>query len=435
MWQLIGIGLQKGAQKLVVYASTPAKRRRRSRPTTEELAPFPDIFPADILREIVDATLHLIWEETDKERDPEFSDVLSLMLTCKVFKAWVHPQFYRYIHVANPIRVAQLAGCLTFVYNTGHGDGQERISAYLERAPRICALSLVDYTWALDQRLADFVVLLPHLRRLNMHWSLLNQLRQKPAVLHAVHITIVMDMRPPENIGQIQPCQLVLVQENIGIRFAYPLDASGEVPLAHRRVFSFIDPILMNHPAVKKIATELYIEDEGDIEQTKRSKSTLPMFARLADNFASLGKFTRIVFIVWVGDEEYEKWVDPQPHGELTDVERAVQESFDKAREETGPRVCTHGSDSFSLGLMRSYFRIQKGLPHLCHYASGNFRSGPSRSWKGAGWIFGKRSRRGLPNVRQREWTSINVASDGLAPGLVNYALEYGCSILLLFAD
>lgn len=360
MWKFIGIGLQKGAHKLLVYASTPAKRRRRSRRTTKELVPFPDIFPIDILREIVDATLHQIWEETDKERDPEFSDVLSLMLTCKDFNTWVLPHFYRYVHVANPTRVSQLAGCLALVINNGDGrrqlweipEGQERIDAYMERAPRIRALSVVDFTWTLNQHLDEFTMLglmLPHLRRLNVHWSLLNQLRQKRTAFHATQITIVMDAQPPENIGQAaaQNSQLVLVHQNIGIRFAFPLDASGKVPPAHRRVCSFIDPTFVNHDAVKKIAIELYIEDEVDVEQTKRSKSTLPIFLRLADNFASLGKFTRIVFIVWVGDEEYENWVDPQPDGELTDVEKAVQETFDKAKEEVGPQVCVPGNDSF----------------------------------------------------------------------------------------
>jgi hypothetical protein len=414
MWHFVGIGLQKGAHKLLVYASIPAKRRRRSQPATKELVPFPDIFPEDILREIIDTTLHQIWEETDKERDPEFSDVLSLMLTCKDFKIWVSPQFYRYIHVANPTRVAQLAGCLALAINHGDGsrqlseipEGQERIDAYMERAPRVRALSLVDYAWTVDQHLTNFVVLglmLPYLRRLNIHWSLLNQLRQKAVALHASHITIVMDAQPPDNIGQTaaQTSQLVLVQQEIGIRFTYPLDASGQVPPAHRRLCSFIDPTFMNHGATKKFAAELYLHDEGNAEQTKQSKSTLPLFVRLAGNFASFGKFTRIVFIVWVGDEEYNNWVDPQADGELTDIERVIQATLEKAREETGPQVCTRRSGSFFLTLTRNCFRTRKGLSLLYHCASGNFHSGASWSWNGMGWIFGKKLRRGLPSELQ----------------------------------
>lgn len=355
----MGIGLQKGAHKLLVYASTPAKRPRRSRHTTKELVPFPDIFPVDILREIVDTTLYQIWEETDKERDPEFSDVLSLMLTCKDFKTWVLPQFYRYVHVANPTRVSQLAGCLALAINNGDGrrqllevpKGPERINAYMERAPRVRALSVLDFTWTLNQHLDEFVMLglmLPHLRRLNIHWSLLNQLRQKRMAFHATQITVVMDAQPPENGIQAaaQNSQLILVHQNIGIRFAFPLDASGKVPLAHRRACCFTDLAFLNHDSTKKIAIELYIEDEVDAEQTKRSKSLLPVFRRLADHLASLGKFTRIIFIVWVGDEEYENWVDPQPDGELTAIEKAVQATIDKAKEEVGPKVCIRGSDS-----------------------------------------------------------------------------------------
>jgi len=362
MWKFIGIGLQKSAHSLLSYASTPTKRCRRSRRTTKELVPFPDVFPVDILREILDATLHQIWEETDQMRDPEFSDVLSLMLTCRDFKGWVSPQFYQYIHVANPTRVGQLARCLVLTINTGDGNrqlweipkGQELVDAYMERAPRIRALSLVDFTWTLNEHLNDFTVLslmLPHLQRLNIHWSLLNQLRQKPITFHAAQITMVMDAQPPENIGDIvaQNSRPVLVREIIGIRFAFPLDAGGKVSPAHRRICSFIDPTFVNQDATKKVAIELYIEDEVDAEQTKRAKSTLPVFLRLGDNFASLGKFTRIVFIVWVGDEEYENWVDPQPDGELTDIERAIQETFDKAKEEVGPQVCIRGSEAFLL--------------------------------------------------------------------------------------
>lgn len=67
------------AHKLLAYTSTQAKRRRRSQRTTKELFPFPDVFPVEVVREIVDATLHQIWEVSDKMRDPKFSDVLSLM--------------------------------------------------------------------------------------------------------------------------------------------------------------------------------------------------------------------------------------------------------------------------------------------------------------------------------------------------------------------
>jgi len=360
MWRFVGIGLQKGAHMFLAYASTPEKRRRRPQSTTKGFVPFPDIFPVDILREIIDATLLQIWEETDKERDPEFSDVLSLMLTCKDFRTWVSPQFYRYVHVANSTRVFQLAGGLALAINYGDGgqelseipEGEERNNALVERAPRVQALSVVDFTWTLDQHLDGFTVLglmLPHLRRLNIHWSLFNQLRQKPSFFHTTHITIVMDAQPPENITQTaaQDSQLVLVQQDIGIRFAYPLDASGKVPPAHRRVCAFIDPTFVNHGATKRLAVELYIDDEVDAEHTKQAKSTLPVFRRLADNSASLGKFTRIVFIIWVGDEEYENWVDPQPDGELADFEKEAQETFDKAREEVGPQVCARGSEYF----------------------------------------------------------------------------------------
>jgi len=202
IWKFIGFGLEKVTSKLLVYATTPPKRRRRSPRTTTELVSFPGTFPVDILREILDATLHQIWEETDKERDPEFSDVVSLMLTCKDFKSWVFPQFYSYIHVAGPTRVCQLAACLTSMIINGNGSryfydiprGQERIDAMMERAPRVHALSLVDFTWTLKLHLDESSMLglvLPHLRRLNIHWSLLNQLRQKATVFHAAQITIV----------------------------------------------------------------------------------------------------------------------------------------------------------------------------------------------------------------------------------------------------
>jgi len=132
----------------------------------------------------------------------------------------------------------------------------------------------------------------------------------------------------------------------------------------------------MNYDETKRTALELYIEDEVNAEQTERSKNALPEFRRLADNIASLEKFTRIVFIVWVGDEEYENWVDPRPageitdegyenwvdlrsDGEITDVETAVQETSDNAGE-AGPLVCTHGMNFFFFTLMRN-FRIRKG--------------------------------------------------------------------------
>lgn len=363
MWKFIGTRLQMSAHKLLAYASTPAKRHRRSQCTTKELVPFPDVFPVELLREIVDATLHQIWEVTDKMRDPEFSDVLSLMLTCKAFKSWASPQFYQYVHIANPTRVRQLARCLVRAINNGNPSrrfqeweirgGNKLVDEYMERAPRICALSLVDYTWTLNQHLNEFTMLvrvLPHLRRLNVHWSLLHELRQRRIAFPAAQITIVMDAPPPTNIAEIaaRDMQPFPVGENIGIRFSYPLDAGGKVPPAHRRVCSFIDPTFAyaNQGATKKIAMELYIDDEVSTKVTKRAISALPVFLRLGNTFASVGKFTRIVHIVWVGDEEYESWVAPQADGELMDFEGA-QETFDKAKK-VGPGVCIRGSEAFS---------------------------------------------------------------------------------------
>ena len=91
---------------------------------------------------------------------------------------------------------------------------------------------------------------------------------------------------------------------------------------------------------------ELYIDDEVSTKVTKRAISTLPVFLRLGNTFASVGKFTRIVHIVRVGDEEYENWVGPQADGELMDFEGA-QETFDKAKK-VGPGVCIRGSEAFS---------------------------------------------------------------------------------------
>ena len=364
MWEFIGNGLEKGAHKLLVYTTTPPKRRRRSPRTTTELVPFPNTFPVDILLEILDATLHQIWEETDKETDPEFSDVVSLMLTCKYFKAWVFPRFYSYIHLANPTRVFQLAVCIASAISNGDGSrslwdtpqGQERVDTYKERAPRVHALSLVDFTWTLDEHLDDFATLslmLRHLRRLNIHWSLLNQLRRRsplnqlrlrPTVFHATQITIVMDAKPPENIAWTAEHNtlLVLVQQNIGIRFAYPLDASGKVPPARRRFCASVDSTFVSHNSTKRIAIECYIGDEVGVEEAKGSKNALQRFLRVANRFASLGKLIRIVFIVWVGDEEYENWVDPQPDGEITASETAVHGIIDKFKEMVEPQVCTH---------------------------------------------------------------------------------------------
>jgi hypothetical protein len=344
MWRLIGMGLQKGP-----YANTPPKRPRRSRRTTEELVPFPDVLPVEVLLEIVDATLHQIWEVTDKMRDPEFSDVLSLMLTCKVFNSWVSPQFYQYVHVANPTRVRQLAWCLVVAINEWE----------VGIAPRIRALSLVDYTWTLNQHLNEFALLpqvLPYLRRLNIHWSLLHELRQRRIALPAAQITIVMDVLPPYNIAEIaaQNMQPFPVTENIGIRFTYPLDAAGKVPPAHRRVSSFLDPTFAyaNQGATKKIAMELYIDDEVSAAVTKRAMSALPVFLRLGNTFASGGEFTSIVHIVWVGDKEYENWVGPQADGELMDVEGER------------PGVCIRGSETFPYTDEKP--QLEQGRNRLC---------------------------------------------------------------------
>jgi len=400
MWKLIGFGLEKGAEKLLVYATTPAKRRRRSPRTTTELVPFPNTFPADILREILDATLHQIWEETDKERDPEFSDVVSLMLTCKDFKAWTFPQFYSYIHLANPTRVSQLAECFASTINNGDGDGgrylwdippgQERVDVYRERAPRVHALSLVDFTWTLDEHLDDSVtlsVMLPHLRRLNIHWSLLNQFRRRPTAFHAAQITIVMDENPPDNIALIAAhnTRLVLVHQDIGIRFAYPLDASGKVPLTHRRVCASVDSTFMSHSSTKRLAIECYLEDEVDAEETERSKNALQKFLRLADKYASLKKLTRIVFIVWVGDEEYENWVDPQPDGEITASEMAIHGTIDRYKAIVGSQVCTHGMEFLFSCPDEKRPRTPKGSLVLYHCVRENFYNGVSLSWKGTG--------------------------------------------------
>jgi len=369
MWRFIVSGLEKGYHKLLVHASTPAKRRRRSPRTTTELVSFPYTFPADILREILDATLHQIWEETDKERDPEFSDVVSLMLTCKYFKARVFPHFYSYIHLANPTRVSQLAMCILSTVNSRDGSrplcdipqGQERDDAYKERVPRVRALSLVDFTWTLDEHLDDSAALslmLPHVRRLNIHWSLLRPLwrrslkpGQTPTYLYAAQITIVMNAKPPENIAAAERgAVLMLVQQNIGLRFAYPLDASGKVPPAHQRLCAYFDSDLISHISTKRVAIECYIGDEVGAEETKRSKNALQGFLRVTDKkIISLGKFTRVVFIVWVGDEEYENWVDPQPDGELTASETAVHGTIDTFKEMVEPQVCVHGMEFFSL--------------------------------------------------------------------------------------
>lgn len=351
MWRWIAVGLYKGCHKFLEYASTPAKRHRRSRRTKIELAPFPDIFPVDILREIVDTTLHQIWEETDKLRDPEFSDVLSLMLTCKEFKAWVSPQFYHYIHVANPTRVSELAACLSLAIGNGDRkqqlwgvpEGQGRNITLMERTPRIRALSFVDFFWTLDEHLDAFAALsftLLHLRRLNIQWSLFNELRQKQVIFRATQITVVTDVQPPTNLSEIaaRSTKLILAQENIGVRYAYPLDASGQVPLAHRRFHSVIDTTLLSYASTKKVAIELYLVDEGSAEETKRSKSALPAVLKLVYDLASLKKFTRMVLIIWVGDEEYENWVDPQAYEEST----VVQET----KKEVRPQVCIHFRES-----------------------------------------------------------------------------------------
>lgn len=362
MWKFIGTGLQKGAHKLLAYASIPAKRRQRSRRTTKEHLPFPKEFPVDILRLILDVILDQIWEETDKMRDPEFGDVLSLMLTCKSFKGWVSPQFYQYIHVANPTRVSQLVRCLVLAINDGNPklslweipNGPKLSDAYISRAPRIRALSLVDYTWSLNEHLNAFTTLgrvLPHLRRLNIHWSLLHELRQKRIAFYAAQMTIVADGQPPENFAEIvaSSSQTLPVTENIGIRYAYPLDASGKVPPAHRRICSFVDPtfVYVNRGTTNKIAMEVYLVDEEDAEQTKRSMSTLPVFLRLGNTFAALGRYTRIALIVWVGDEEYENWVDPPGDGGFIETEGEIQDIFDKVKK-VGPGVCVRGSEAFS---------------------------------------------------------------------------------------
>ena len=363
MWKFIGICLQKGAHMLLTYASIPTKRRRRSLRTTKEHLPFPKVFPVDILRLIIDAILEQTWEETDNMRDPEFSDVLSLMLTCKSFKGWVSSQFYQYVHVANPTRVGQLARCLVLAINDGDPrrqfweipNGTKLADVYIARAPRIRALSLVDYTWTLNEHLNAFTTLgrvLPHLRRLNIHWSLLHELRQKRIAFYAAQITIVVDGEPPDNFAEIvaPSSQTLPVTENIGIRYAYPLDASGEVPPAHRRICTFVDPtfVYVNRGATNKIAMEVYLVDEKDAEQTRRSMSTsLPVFLRLGNTFAALGRYTRIALIVWVGDEEYENWVDPPGDGGLIEAEGEIQDIFDKVKK-VGPGVSVRGSEAFS---------------------------------------------------------------------------------------
>ena len=415
MWKFMVSGLEKGYHKLLVYTTTPAKRRRRSPRTTTELVSFPYTFPVDILREILDATLHQIWEETDKERDPEFSDVVSLMLTCKDFKAWVFPQFYSYIHLANPARAYQLAVCIFLTLNCRDGSrplcdmpqGQERDDAYKERVPPVHALSLVDFTWTLDEHLdksAMLGVMLPHLRRLNIHWSLLNQLRKRLTVIYAAQITIVMDETPPNNMAPIaaHDAQLVLFQQDIGIRFAYPLDARGQVPPGHRRLCALFDSNIMSHISTKRIVIECYLEDEVDAEETERSKNVLQGFLRkFGKEFGSSGEFTRFVFIVWVGDEEYENWVDPQPDGEITASETAVHGIIDKFKEMVEPQVCTHGMELFFSFPDEKWPRIRKGSSVLYRCASGNFHNGASLSWKGTGSIFGKKSRRELPDELQ----------------------------------
>ncbi len=358
MWKIIRMDFQKVAPKLLVYASTPVKRRRRSRRARKKHIPFPKVFPVDIFRQIVDATLHQIWEETDKMRDPEYSDVLSLMLTCKSFNGWVSPQFYQYVHVANPTRVDQLVRCLVLVINDGGLRGQiwdilkgnEQAGAYMAKAPRIRALSLVDYTWTLNEHLNAFTTLgqvLPHLQRLSIHWSLLHELRKRRIAFYAAQITIVVDAHPPENIADIAlpSPQAAPATDNIGIRYACPLDANGKVPPAHRRICSFVDPtfVFVNQGTTKKIAMEIYLFDEQDAEQTKRSKSTIPVFLGLWNIFAAPGKYTRIVLIVWVGDEEYEKWVDPQGDEAFMG---GIRDIFDKGKM-VGPGVCIRGSEAF----------------------------------------------------------------------------------------
>ena len=365
MWRILGINPQKYTPELLVYASNPVKRRQRSRRATKEHIPFPKAFPVDIFRQIVDAALHQIWEETDKMRDPEFSDVLSLMLTCTTFNGWVSPQFYHYVHVANPTRVGQLVSCLEFAINDGDPwrqfwerlKGKEQAGAYTDmaKAPRIRALSLVDYTWTLNEHLNAFTTLgrvLPHLQRLNIHWSLLHQLRKRRIAFYAAQITIVVDAQPPENTGDIAMSspQAEAATDNIGIRYTYPLDASGNVPLLHRRVCTFFDPtfVYVSQGTTKKLAMEVYLRDEQDDEQTMRSKSTIPVFLGLGNTFATLGKYTRIVLIVWVGDEEYENWVDPQANEEFMGVEGGIREYIVDRLNMAGPGVRIRGSEAFS---------------------------------------------------------------------------------------
>ena len=358
------MNLQEYAPKLLVHASNPVKRRRRSRHTTKKHIPFPKVFPVDIFRQIIDTTLHQIWEETDILRDPEFSDVLSLMLTCKTFNGWVSPQFYQYVHVANPTRAGQLVRCLELAINDGGPwrqfwemlKGKDQAGAYMDmaRAPRILALSLVDYTWTLNEHLNAFTTLgrvLPHLQRLNIHWSLLHELRKRRIAFYAAQITIVVDARPPENNADIPTSspQDEAATGNIGIRYAYPLDASGNVPLLHRRICSFFDPTSVDvaQGTTKKLAMEVYLLDEQDAEQTMRSKSTIPVFLGLGNTFATLGKYTRIVLIVWVGDEEYENWVDPQADEEFMGVEGGIREYIVNRLKMAGPEVCIRRSEAF----------------------------------------------------------------------------------------
>ena len=296
-------------------------------------------------------------------RDPEFSDVLSLMLTCKTFNGWVSPQFYHYVHVANPTRVGQLVRCLVLAINDGEPreqlweipEGKELDGAFMERAPRIRALSLVDYTWTLNEHLNAFTTLgrvLPHLQRLRVHWTLLHELWKRGLAFYAAQLTVVVDAEPPENIADIVSAspQAVPATGNIGIRCAYPLDASGKVPPAHRRVCSFLDPTpVYFSQGATKIAMEVYLRDEQDDEQTMRSKSTIPRFLSLGNVFAARRKYTRIVLIVWVGDEEFENWADPQADEEFMGVEAGLREYIVDKVKTVGPGVCIRGSEAFLL--------------------------------------------------------------------------------------
>ena len=350
MWKIIRTGLRKAASKLLVYANNPVKRRRRSQHTTKKHIPFPKVFPVDIFRQIVDATLHQIWEETDILRDPEFSDVLSLMLTCKTFNGWVSPQFYQYVHVANPTRVGQLVRCLVLAIN----DGEPRQQVWeLAGSPRIRALSLVDYTWNLNEHLNAFTTLgraLPHLQRLNIHWTLLYDLWKRGLAFYAAQLTVVVDVEPPENVADVisSSPQPAAATDNIGIRYAYPLDASGKVPPAHRRLCTFFDPTSVYFSrGATKIAMEVYLCDEQDAEQTKRSKRRIPQFVTLGNYLAARIKYTRNVLIVWVGDEEYENWVDPQADTEFLDAEAGIRENIVGRVKMAGSKVCIRGSEDF----------------------------------------------------------------------------------------